>query len=213
MHYIAAIDNFVSMDKDVKLILASNSPRRKELLKQITLEFLVVPSNYDEEFKRGMTPYGYVLSCAKGKALDVLNYLNYHSEYNKESHPFIIIAADTIVVTKDSKILLKPQNEKEAFNMLKELSNNWHRVSTAVCVKFNEKTLLKYKSSYVRFNEFEECDIMNYIKSGSPFDKAGGYGVQDEWIKARVARIDGSIDNIMGLPLKQTKKMLKEVLE
>jgi len=185
-----------------KLILASNSPRRKELLTKIVPEFLVVPSKFDEKIKKGMTPYHYVLSCARGKALDVF-------EKNKDS---IILAADTIVVTKNDKILLKPQDDDEAFNMLKELSGDWHSVMTSVCVKTAEKAILKCQKSYVRFWQLNDEDIKEYVATGLPFDKAGAYGIQDEWTKERVWKIRKGEDNIMGLPLKLTKKMLEGLI-
>jgi len=184
---------------DKKLILASNSPRRKELLNKITSDFLIIKSNYDEELKEGACAYEYVRGCARYKAEDVFN------QYAES----IILAADTIVVFNENEILLKPQNEDEAFGMLKKLSGSWHKVITAVCIKTREKTLLKHKTSLVKFQKLSDSDILDYIKTGLPFDKAGSYGIQDQWARVRIERIKGCIDNIMGLPLKLTKKMLK----
>lgn len=199
MRFIAIIGN-TGVETDKRLILASNSPRRRELLGRITSDFVVIPSNFDEQLREGVGAIEYVLACAKGKAEDVF----------RGNCGDIVLAADTIVVLGD-RILLKPQDEKEAFDMLSALGGGMHSVYTAVCMRAEGVVLLEYEKASVEFAKFKSEDILQYIGTGSPFDKAGGYGIQDEWIKERVERIEGNVDNIIGLPATLVKKMIKGV--
>lgn len=173
-------------------ILASKSPRRKELLKQIISEFTIIPSNVDE-FKYSLDKLSLV------KALEIAK------DYPND----IIISADTIVILND-KVFGKPQSKEEAFKMLSELSNKMHEVKTIYTI-FCEKLDISHTSvitSKVYFNALSNDLIESYIASGSPLDKAGAYGVQDNDKYHIIDHIEGSYTNIVGLPVDELKKDL-----
>ena len=169
-------------------ILASQSPRRNELLSQIIREFKVIPSNINENIKVN-TPEELPLMLSKLKAEEIF----------KTHQDDTIIAADTIVVL-DKKILGKPKNEKEAYKMLTSLSNKKHEVITGYTILSKEKCISRAIKTEVYFNKLNEQTIKEYIKTGSPFDKAGGYGIQDKEFNL-VKKIKGSLSNVIGLPL------------
>lgn len=173
-------------------ILASKSPRRKELLKQIIPEFEIIPSNVDE-FKYSLNELSLV------KALEIA-----------KSYPNdIIISADTIVILND-KIYGKPQSKLEAYSMLSSLSNKVHEVKTIYTV-FCEKLNISHTrviTSKVYFNKLSDELINEYIESGSPLDKAGAYGVQDNNKFPIISHIEGSYTNIVGLPVDELKQDL-----
>ncbi|MBM4305618.1 MAG: septum formation inhibitor Maf [Deltaproteobacteria bacterium] len=174
-----------------RLILASMSPRRCELLKQLGLDFKVIPSEIDEDIIPGESPREHVIRLAKAKALDV------GSQYPEDW----VIGADTIVYI-DGIILGKPKNRGEAMEMLRLISGKEHRVLTGVSVYHHKKgkseceaveTVVKVKSL--------TTDEMNwYINTGEPFDKAGGYGIQGIG-SFMIESIKGSYTNVVGLPL------------
>lgn len=174
-------------------ILASKSPRRKELLKEIIPEFEIIPSNVDE-FKYSLNELSLV------KALEIA-----------KDHPNdIIISADTIVILND-KVFGKPQSKDDAYNMLKELSGKVHEVKTIYTV-FSEKLNISHTrviTSKVYFNFLTDDLINSYIASGSPLDKAGAYGVQDNDSFPIISHIEGSYTNIVGLPIDELKEDLK----
>ena len=173
-------------------ILASKSPRRKELLKLIIPDFSIIPSNVDE-FKYSLDQLSLV------KALEIAK------DYPED----IIISADTIVILKD-KVFGKPQSKLEAFEMLSQLSNNVHEVKTIYtiyCEKLNISHT-KVVTSKVYFNKLSDSLISDYIASGSPLDKAGAYGVQDNEKFHIIDHIEGSYYNIVGLPVDELKEDL-----
>ena len=173
-------------------ILASKSPRRKELLKEIIPEFKIVPSNVDE-FKYSLNELSLV------KALEIAK------DYPND----IIISADTIVIL-NNKVFGKPQSKEEAFTMLKELSDKTHEVKTIYTV-FSEKLNLSHTrviTSKVYFNKLSDELINKYIASGSPLDKAGAYGVQDNNEFHIISHIEGSYTNIVGLPVDELRQDL-----
>ena len=169
-------------------ILASQSPRRKELLSQIISEFEIIPSNINENIKVN-TPEELPLMLSKLKAEEIF----------KTHQDDTIIAADTIVVL-DKKILGKPKNGKEAYKMLTSLSKKKHEVITRYTILSKEKCISRAIKTEVYFNKLNEQTIKEYIKTGSPFDKAGGYGIQDKEFNL-VKKIKGSLSNVIGLPL------------
>ena len=181
----------------MKIILASNSPRRKELLAAHNIDFVVKPSNVDEVIDTKLSVYENVMNLAKIKGLDV---------YNKNPDE-IVLAADTIVVY-DNEILGKPIDEMDAFRMLRLLSGKTHEVITGVAVISKEKELLNYEVSKVTFKKITEEEILDYIKTREPMDKAGSYAIQGIGSKF-VESYEGEFDNIVGLPMKLVKKMLK----
>ena len=173
-------------------ILASKSPRRKELLKEIIPEFTIIPSNVDE-FKYSLDQLSLV------KALEI----------SKDHKDDIIISADTIVIL-DGEVFGKPQDEKEAYIMLKKLSNKSHEVKTIYTILCEKQGIshTNVVTSYVYFNALTDELIYSYIASKSPLDKAGAYGVQDNDKFNIISHIEGSYTNIVGLPVDELRKDL-----
>lgn len=183
-----------------KIILASQSPRRKWLLEQIGLDFDIIPSNFDEDIEGKKFSKKLIESLAYEKAKEV-------SERNDEKA--LIIAADTVVIM-GSQILGKPIDEIDAKNMLKKLSNKTHKVITAIAIidKYEDKTLINSKISKVTFKKLSDREIEDYIKTGEPMDKAGSYGIQ-AYGSLFVEKVEGCYNNIVGLPLNLLSEMLK----
>lgn len=175
-----------------KIILASASPRRQTLLQQIGFEFEVRHSSVEEVFDRTKTPEENVIRLAEAKALDIAS--------NVEQA--FIIGADTIVVL-NGEMMGKPANEDEAFRMLKKLSGREHKVFTgfAIVDKPSNKIISDVEITLVKFRDLEEEEIVEYIKSKSPADKAGAYGIQDDYGAVFVERINGCFYNVVGFPL------------
>ena len=174
-----------------KIILASNSPRRKEILKSLNINFEIIPSNYDEPINENdIFSYQKIENIALNKAKSILNQIKTSS---------LIISADTVVV-KDNKVLLKPKNQQNAFNILKSLSNKKHKVVTSVCLYETENNNhITYSSTTkVYFNELSDKQINNYILTFKPYDKAGAYGIQ-ELPDGFLNKIEGSFSNVVGL--------------
>ncbi len=186
------------------IILASQSPRRKKLLDQMNLKFTVEPSSCDESFSDNEDPSDIVQMLALRKAMDV-------SEGKSDA---LVIGADTIVVY-NGQILGKPGSQAEAKAMLSSLSDNSHYVLTGVALvkTDNEGNILEKKTFYektkVFFGNLEESEINSYIADGSPMDKAGSYGIQDDWGAFFVKRIEGDYYNVVGLPLYALYRYLK----
>ena len=183
-----------------QIILASQSPRRQRLLKELELDFEVRPVDIEEAYpdylKREEIPL--YLSELKAKA--------FASKVITANH--LIIAADTIVWMNDS-VLSKPRDKEEAFRILTKLSGKKHEVYTGVCISFRDKKKSFYACSEVFFRELKKQEIEYYIDNFEPFDKAGAYGIQ-EWIGyIGIEKITGSFYNVMGLP---TQKLYDELL-
>ena len=184
-------------------VLASGSERRQELLHRIVDEFNIIVSDFDEDkilFKGNVDEY--VVDLAKGKALSV-------KESLKEEA--IIIAGDTVVVL-DDKILGKPNNDEDAYNMLKQLSGRTHRVYSGLVVinMYNNKIEQESLYTEVKFSNLTEEEIESYIKTGEPLDKAGAYGIQG-YGGVFLEGINGCYYNVVGLPLNLLNKMLRKV--
>lgn len=185
-----------------KIVLASASPRRKKLLSQIGLNFIVESSNIDEQFDKESSDFdSLVKDLAYKKAKNVAR--NYTDG--------IIIGADTIVAIEGS-ILGKPNSEYEAKMMLKKLSGKWHSVFTGVAViDLDSKVILTdFVESKVKFKKLSRSEIDNYVKTGEPFDKAGAYGIQGKGALL-VEKINGCYYNIVGLPVSKLGKMLSKI--
>lgn len=176
-------------------ILASKSPRRQELLKKIITNFEIVISNIDEHAIKD-DPYNLPLTLSLVKAQDVFK------SYPNDT----IIASDTLVIFNNI-VFGKPQDEKDAFNMLKTLSNKTHDVVTGFTILSKDRCISKKVITKVTFNNLSDETINAYIATKSPFDKAGGYGIQDTAFNL-VKSIEGSYDNVMGLPTEELKKYL-----
>ena len=185
----------------LKIILASASPRRIKLLKKIVKKFKVIPSRVQEANIFAKTPEAFAVKAAMAKAEDVaLKHKN-----------AIVIGADTIVVL-GKKILGKPKTQKEAIAMLKSLSGRTHRVITGIAV-VNSKTFEKfadYEVTKVKMKRIADKEIIEYVKSGRPMDKAGSYGIQEiEGIF--IDKIKGDYNNVVGLPVKKAKQLLQRI--
>lgn len=176
-------------------ILASASPRRKELLSKLISDFEIVVSDVDENIVVSNV-YSLPLELSKLKA---------HAVF-KNHQTATILAADTIVVL-DNEILCKPIDNEDAKKMLKKLSSKKHQVITGYTLLSKEKEINRYVVTYVYFNELSDELIEEYVNTGSPLDKAGGYGIQDEDFSL-VNHIEGSYSNVMGLPLEDLIKYL-----
>ena len=186
----------------MKLILASNSPRRKKILEDLGLKFEVIPSNYDEKLPDDIFSYEKIEDLATKKCLDVSN------RSDKDS---VVLAADTVVVLHN-KILGKPHSKEEAFEMLKSLSGVTHSVVTSVCginTKTNRAALLS-TTSYVRFNELTDYMVHYYIETHNPLDKAGSYGIQ-ELPPNFIEKYEGSFENIVGLSPEAVLSVLNQL--
>lgn len=183
----------------MNLLLASNSPRRKELLTQLGYQFDIVMIVVDESYPSDLKPHEIAeyVSAKKAKAFDV----------NENE---ILLTSDTIVAL-DQKILLKPKDENEAFEMIKSLSGKVHQVYTAFTLKTVDSEISKTSKTDVEFSEISDEEIKFYIKTYKPFDKAGSYGIQ-EWIgMAKIKNITGSFYAVMGLPVDLVYEELKKL--
>lgn len=183
----------------VRLILASSSPRRKELLERIDHSFLTIASNVDETVDATISPEKMVQQLAIRKAENIAK--KFPNSY--------IIGADTIVVL-EQKILTKPQDEKEAFHMLKSLSGKTHEVYTGVSVFYQQRYKSFVEKASVTFWELSDEEIQQYMDSGEPFDKAGAYGIQGKGALL-VNKIEGDYYTIVGLPIAKLNRVLKEM--
>ncbi len=176
------------------LILASKSPRRKELLSLITENFVIKTANVDETLPRGITPDKAVEYLSKIKAEPFANGVD------------TVIGADTVVAV-DGKILGKPANRQEAFDMLKTLSGKYHSVFTGVTVIKPEGTVTFSVETRVKFFDLTDDEINAYIATGECDDKAGAYGIQGKGALL-VEKIDGDYFNVVGLPVSLVNKFL-----
>lgn len=182
-----------------RLILASSSPRRAELLKQIGLDFEIKAGSVDEPLLPGLSPPELVECLAESKAAAVARELN----------DGIVIAADTVVVWQ-GQILGKPLDGEEAFDMLSKLQGSVHEVFTGVALidVRSGKILVEHEKTRVFFRAMERAEISRYVASGEPLDKAGAYGVQG-LASIFIKRLEGCYSNVVGLPLARLSQMLK----
>jgi septum formation protein len=183
------------------LVLASASPRRRELLAQVGYRFEVYPAHIPEDPLPGEDPVVYVTRLARQKAEAVFSDLTAahpKPEENAQS-PLVVLGADT-TVTLDNAILGKPEDAADAAHILRLLSGRTHRVITGVALVTAKRTEVAAEVTAVRFLTLSDEDIAEYIATGEPMDKAGAYGIQGHaarWIP----RIEGCYFNVMGLPL------------
>lgn len=183
----------------MKLILASNSPRRAEILKQGGFSFEKRVADTDETLSNGILPAEAVevLAQRKGRAVP-------------RAADEVLLAADTVVAL-DGRILGKPADSADAEAMLKMLSGRTHSVFTGVYITDGEREFLFHTETRVTFYPLTQAEVAAYVQSGEPMDKAGAYGIQGRGALF-VEKIDGDYFNVVGLPLAKTAKMLKEVL-
>ena len=183
----------------MKIVLASASPRRKEILSQAGYTFKVVPSFYAENISNLEYSKELVENCALQKALDVKNRVDNDSS---------IVSADTVVVL-NNKILGKPDGYDDAFQMLKMLSNRTHFVATSICLIKGDDVVVETETTNVTFRKLSSVDIKKYIENCKPFDKAGSYGIQDNNFDF-VVKIEGNIDNVVGFSLSLFEKIMNQ---
>lgn len=186
----------------MKIILASKSPRRQELLRLMDLDFRMVLKEVDESYPDGLTPAEIAVFIAEKKAL----------AFDEEAGDEIILTADTIVEI-NGQILGKPENAGHAVEMLKLLSGNMHRVITGVCLMYQGHVNKFYDISEVFFRKLTDAEITGYVAKYQPFDKAGAYGIQ-EWVGLTgIQRINGSYTNVVGLPTEKLYQQLMNMVE
>ncbi len=178
------------------IILASNSPRRKELLSKIVQSFKIVPAVLPENSDK-TDPCSYVVELAQHKAQEVF----------EKYQDCIVIGCDT-VVDLNGEILGKPTSKSNAVEMLKNLSGRTHLVHTGTCICCGEQKISFCETTAVTFRKLTEEEIVGYVNSGAPMDKAGAYGIQDCGF---VDSYDGSYDNVMGLPTEKIAEILKKL--
>lgn len=186
---------------DKQLILASRSPRRKQLLEQIGLQFEVLESNTVEKWDSNLSPTENVRLISLHKAESIA----------RQFYDAIIISADTIV-SVDSKIFGKPTSSKDAAKMLLELSGRTHIVYTGytILLPSQQRVVNEVESTMVTFRNLTEKEIGDYVASGSPMDKAGAYGIQEDFGAVFVEKINGDYYNVVGLPLHKLYLSLKK---
>ncbi|MBR0443010.1 MAG: septum formation protein Maf [Clostridia bacterium] len=186
-------------------ILASGSPRRREMLSHLGLDFRVCVADADETSdERDGAALVELLSARKAQA--VRDRLTRAGEWNGET---VIIAADTVVVDSSGEILGKPRDEADAARMLRALSGNTHRVISGVAVMLGERLATSHEVTEVTFSHLSDALIARYIASGEPMDKAGAYGIQDTaalWISG----IKGDYFNVVGLPVHRLEMLLQQ---
>jgi septum formation protein len=190
----------------MRLILASASPRRRELLAQAGYVFEVHPAHVNEDLRPGEDAIAYVVRLAREKALFVFTEIS-----SKSSAPpqVVVLGADT-TVTLDSHILAKPENAADAARMLRMLSGRTHRVITGIAIATAKGVEVAAEVTGVQFRTLSDVEIDAYVATGEPMDKAGAYGIQGlaaKWIP----RVEGCYFNVVGLPLALVATMLEQL--
>jgi len=185
----------------VRLILASASPRRAELLAAAGFEFDVIPADIDETPRPGESAVDYTQRVARDKSRSVATVLG--------DSTAVVLAADTEVVVDDA-ILGKPSSTEDASRMLRLLSGRTHEVLTAVVVWAHGRELSEVVSTRVEFARMSDREIADYVRSGEPMGKAGGYGIQG-YASRFIPRIEGSWSNVVGLPIHTVHRLLAKV--
>ena len=185
----------------MRYILASKSPRRKDLMKLISSNFIVATEDIDEDTSYKLPPIEAVKDIAKRKGEAVEK--NYPDD--------LIISADTIVVY-DNQIIGKPIDAEDAKRILRLLSDKSHYVYTGYRIKYKDRVIVNYVETVVVFNKLSDSLIEEYVRSGSPLDKAGAYGVQDNDHFPIIKKVIGSRDNVIGFPVKEIKEDINKII-
>ncbi len=185
--------------KKYHIILGSSSPRRKELLSSLNIKFVIRKSHQKEYYPTKLKEKEIAEFIAKSKAAIICK---------KLSNNYLLITADTIVLKNDN-ILHKPKDKNQAFKLLTNISGKTHKVITGVCIKSKQKEVTFSSKTEVTFNKLSKNEILYYIDNFKPFDKAGSYAIQ-EWIGyIGVKKINGSYNNVVGLPTSILYQKLK----
>jgi septum formation protein len=203
--YLLQVSNMLlNTIKDIQVILGSQSPRRKELLASLDIDFDVVVKSIDESIPSSVPP-------AQAAEYIALQKLAVFKDYVTEDT--LVITADTVVVDEDSNTLGKPAFPEEAVEVLQSLSGQTHTVYTGVALYYKGQSQSFTEKTRVHFAELHADEIDYYVKKYKPFDKAGAYGIQ-EWIgRIAVKSIEGSYENVMGLPTVRLYQEIKELIK
>jgi septum formation protein len=185
------------------IYLASRSPRRAELLQQMGLNFTVLPSDVDETPLMNELSHHYVVRLAAEKAQACFAKLR-----SDGADIYPVLAADT-TVSVDGRILGKPQDDEDAFQMLSAMSGRWHEVHTGIAVATLEGVKTAISTTRVEMAKFSDAKILAYVATGEPRDKAGAYGIQG-LASTMIKRIEGSYSGVMGLPIYETGMLLEQ---
>lgn len=191
--------------KKIDIVLASSSPRRKEILSALGVDFRIVTSDADETLTGVMRPDAAVCEIAGRKCEDVRKRLAEAGELKKET---MIIACDTVVVY-EGMIIGKPLDEAHAILTLGLLSDSWHSVYSGLSVYYKGRTVCRAARTDVKFRAISEAEIMAYVESGEPMGKAGSYAIQMKGASF-VDRIEGEFNNVVGLPVSSLLALLGE---
>ena len=184
-----------------KIVLKSNSPRRKEIMTEAGYSYIVKPANIDETLDNNLSPKENTKNISLKKAM-----------FNKEEdYGSIIIGCDTIV-TLDNVIYGKPKDRLDAYNMLNKFSGKKQEVISGVAIIYKEKIYNFSVSSYVYFKELDDKMINSYLDTNEPYDKAGSYAIQGLG-RNLISKYEGELENIIGLPIKEIKEVLGEINE
>ena len=182
-----------------RIVLASQSPRRAELLRMLNLQFEILPADIDEKYLRHEAPPAHAQRLAREKALVIA-----------ELHPeALVVGSDTVVVV-DRTVLGKPKDEAEAVGMLMRLQGRVHRVATGVAVAQRDECLAETEIVRVKFRAFDEATAYEYVKTGEPMDKAGAYGIQG-FGASLIEWVHGDYFAVMGLPVQRMIRMFEQL--
>lgn len=187
-----------SFSLQLPFILASNSPRRKEILTQAGFQFAVLPSDVDESFSTDIPPQQVPVMLAERKAQALI----------ESCGNSLVLAADTVVIL-ENEILNKPADKQDALRMLQKLSGKTHEVVTGIALASPNGLVTASDSAWVRFRELADWEMEWYVRGGASLDKAGAYGVQDFIGMAGIEKLEGSFYTVMGLPIFHVYQLLK----
>ena len=188
-----------------RVILASSSPRRRDILEKLGVKFDVVPSDADENISQSIPCEEYVMTLAERKGEAVKTLLISRGDDISDA---LIIACDTVVYY-DKMIIGKPESDLHARLTLGMLSDSWHEVYSGICLIFGDEKICGFDRTRVKFSEISEKDVEKYVASGEPRGKAGSYAIQGKGA-AFVERIEGDVNNVIGFPLTLFCRMIKE---
>ena len=188
-----------------EFVLASQSPRRQQILAEAGYQFRIFPIEISEILNKNLSLEDQISDCARRKAQAAADDLK-----SSEPKDFLILAADTVVVLRD-QVLGKPHSKQEASLILSQLSEQVHRVITGFCLLDlrQKRFVLGHETTQIQFKKLSQNDVESYVDSGDPMDKAGAYGIQGEARKF-VAAIDGDFKNVVGLPIDRISKLIDE---
>ena len=191
----------------MRVILASGSPRRKELLDMIGIDFDIIVSNEKEIVDKNLPVE---------KQAEELSYIKAKSVFDKTTGDRIVIGSDSMVIGKDGKVYGKPKNREDAINTLNVLKNTKHRVITGICILIQKgnvyKEFIDYDESEVYITDMAEKEIENWVDTKEAYDKAGSYAVQGKF-GVYIEKINGSFYTVMGLPIHKVYTILKEYID